>query len=82
MANYTSENHYTLFLCGVAFISEHTALSLTPFENMRELEKQTLSKRDVGEYHFNFSEETRRFSALFIKITSVIENSFVLLVLL
>lgn len=70
MANYTSENHYTLFLCGVAFITERTSLPLMPFENMRELEKQTLSKRDVGEYHFNFSEETRQFSALFIKVES------------
>lgn len=56
MANYTLENHYTLFLCGVAFITECISLPLMPFENMRELEKQTLSKRGVGEYHLNFSE--------------------------
>jgi len=56
MANYTSENQYILFLCGVALITECTSLPLTPFENMRELEKQTIPKKGVGEYHLNFSE--------------------------
>jgi len=53
-----------LFLCGVALITEHTCLPLTPFDNMRELESKLFLKRGVGEYHLHFSEETRTFCSI------------------